>query len=248
MRPTYERTLAGSSTAHAEMIRMPARRPARGPKSPSNQAFRSKAARPGRPLGIKFWQHRPVEGELADIACGRFGRRRAAGRGWSCSRRSGFRPASPPAGRSGPDTSAGGLPGRSSRPTIGTSARLPGANTAAKRASAISASTCPRARRARPRSSPRHCGRGSVSASSRRRSAATSGSDCSRRCTSTPRCSARARSAIASPLRTAGLLVGGIGRTQAAIARGRSGAAARAAAMTAARRRGFARRRGWPVG
>ena len=39
-----------------------------------------------------------------------------------------------------PDTSAGRPPGRSSRPTIETSARLPAANTGAKRASAIRAS------------------------------------------------------------------------------------------------------------
>ena len=119
---------------------MPARRPARGWKSPSIQRFRSKAARRGPAAGDKACAAPP-------------GRARAGGHS----------PSAPRPGRLGgawlvlkstirtslsvttsrsicPETSAGRPPGRSSRPTIETSARLPGANTGAKRASAIRAS------------------------------------------------------------------------------------------------------------
>ena len=99
-----------------------------------------------RPLGIKLPQHRPVERELADIGRRRLGGGRAAGRDWSCNRRSGPRSGVTTSRSICPETSAGGRPGRSSRPTIETSARLPGANTDAKRGSAIRASTLVRQR------------------------------------------------------------------------------------------------------
>ena len=135
---------------------MPAPRPARGQKSPSIQAFQSKAARRGPAPGIKFFSTAGTA-RAGGHSAGGLGRG-AAGRGWSCNRRSGPRSRSPPAGRFARKP-AQAAARRSSRPTIETSARLPGANTGAKRGSAIRASTLPPAPRARRRSSRRRCGR-----------------------------------------------------------------------------------------
>ena len=139
MRQTYERDPCRVKLGHAEMIGCQSRVQRGGRNLHQIRRFGPKQRGPDRPLGIKFREHRPVERELADIALGRLGRGLAAGRGWSCSRRS-EPPRSVTTSRSiWPETSAGGCPGRSSRPTIETSARLPGANTGANRGSAIRA-------------------------------------------------------------------------------------------------------------
>ena len=159
-RETYERGVAGSSMAHARQ-RMSVPRPARGRKSPSNQAFRSRAARRGSAAGDKVWQHRPVQRELADIGRRRLGR--SLGRGvigleiddqnlvrrddqpvdlarHQCRRPARQRPAV-----------------RRSPPRRGCRRRTP----AAKRGSAIKPSTLSASAAARSRSSRARCGRDS---------------------------------------------------------------------------------------
>ena len=198
--------------------RMPAPRPARGRKSPSIQAFRSKAARRGPAAGDKVLRAPPGRARAGGHSPREPRPRSSAGRGWSCSRRSGPRAGVTTSRSICPETSAGGRPGRSSRPTIETSARLPGANTGAKRGSAIRASTLPPAPRARPRSSRRHCGRDSDSAASRRRSAR----DIGQRLQQPVHQRAALQRAGAQLDRFAGpdamaVVVGGIGRAQQAV-------------------------------
>ena len=184
---------------------MPVPRPAREQKSPSNQRFRSRAARRGRLcLGIKLAQNRPVQRELAGHR--RSARRRAVrGGAWLVLKSTIKTSFGVTTSRSiCPETSAGGRPGRSSRPTIATSARLPSANTGANRGSAISASTFSASAARSASSQPTALRARKFCAASRRRSAARSGSDCSRRCTSVPRCSALVRCSTDSPDRSFG--------------------------------------------
>ena len=144
-------------------------------------------------MGIKLLQHRAIERELADIGRGRLGRQAAAGRDWSCNRRSGPRPASPPAGRSDRKPAPAAVPAGPAvrRWTPRRGCRR--ANTAAKRGSSIRASTsAASASRSASVHSPALRAR-YPSAASRRRATAMSGRDCSSRCTSVPRKSARAR-------------------------------------------------------
>ena len=198
---------------------MPAPRPARGRKSPSIQAFRSRAARRGRPAGDKACAAPPGTARAGGHS--RAGASAAVvGGAWLVLKSTIRTSSGVTTSRSiWPETSAGGWPGRSSRPTIDTSARLPGANTGANRAIRDQRQHAFRQRLALVLGPVRrHCGRDSASAASRRRSVAISGSDCSSRCTSVPRCSARARNAIDSPVRTRWpSSSAGIGRAQQAV-------------------------------
>ena len=143
--------------------RMPARRPAQERKSPSIQGFRSRAARRGRSAGDKACAAPPGTARAGGHSPA--GRPAAAvGGAWlvlkstiRTSLRRHHQPVDLPGNqRRWPSRAA------SSRPTIETSARLPGANTGAKRRIHDQGQHAFRQRaRAHPRSSRRRCGRGS---------------------------------------------------------------------------------------
>ena len=160
----------------------------------SGVSVQSSAARTGR-SGIKLPQHRAIERELADIGRRRLGRQAAAGRDWSCNRRSGPRLASPPAGRFAPKPVPAAVPAdpavRRWPPRRGCRRRIPPQSAGPRSGPAPP----PRAPRGRRRSNRRHCGRDTPARRRGGASIAMSGSDCSSRCTSVPRKSARARSA-----------------------------------------------------
>ena len=176
----------------------------------SGVSVQSSAARTGR-CGIELREHRAVKRELADIGRGRLGGGRRRGViGLVIDDQDLVRP-SPPAGRSGPTPEPGAA--RPLQPAgdrdlgAAAGAQIPARNAHRRSAPARS----PPAFRAPPRSSRRHCGRGSPARPRGGARLATSGSDCSSRCTSVPRRSARARTARDSPARTRRLVIlGGI--------------------------------------
>ena len=172
-----------------------------------------------RHVGIKLLQHRAVERELADIGRRRLGRQAAAGRDWSCNRRSGPRSGVTTSRSICPETSAGGRPGRSSRPTIETSARLPAANTAAKRGSSIRASTPAASASRSPSVQPSALRARYPSAASRRRVGRDVGQGLQQPVHQRAALQARARAAASdSPVRTrVTFILAGIGRAQPAV-------------------------------
>ena len=202
MQSTYERGLAGSSSVIPLDYGCQLRVQRRSRNLHQFRGFGPEQRGADRQLGIKLLQHRPVERELADIA-GRAPRPPLpAGHDSSCNRRSGPRPGSPPAGRSVPKPAPASAPAAPafprSRPRPGCRAQIP-----AQSADLRSGPACARpSPRGQPRSSRRRCGRDTAAPHRGGLPAATSGRDCSSRCTSVPRNSARARSWIDSPVLT----------------------------------------------
>ena len=160
MQSTYERGLAGSSSVIPVDDGCQLRVQRRGRNLHQFRGFGPEQRGADRQLGIKLSAAPPGRARAGGHSPRAPRPRRPAGRGWSCSRRSGPRLASPPAGRSAPKPARAGVPAAPACPAIETSARLPGANTGAKRGSPISASIAsPPAPRGQPRSSRRRCGR-----------------------------------------------------------------------------------------
>ena len=207
---------------------MPVARPAQGQKSPSIQGFRSRAALRGRLAGDKASPappgtaraagHRPRGASAAVL------RRGVVGLEIDDQNLVG---PSPPAGRSGRRPAPACRPvapaGRRSRPPRGCRAQTP-AQTAHRRSAPARLSAS-----ASRSASVQSVGIAGEIAPARPRGGARlamSGSDCSSRCTSVPRCSARARSAIgfarSYPM---AVIVGRVGRAQQIVGRGVSGGA-----------------------
>ena len=179
---------AASSGCHAGVRRASASSSAACGKRPSDQALRSRSARRGRRGRDRAWRAPRDRARAARRRLAARPRAGAAPDDWSCSRRSAPHRAVTTSRSTWPET-ANVRPSCASRPTIGTSARLPGAEQLGE-ARIVEHGARPARRSARARS------RGEVPRAARqiapRRLAraargAMSGSACSRRCTSVPR-------------------------------------------------------------
>ncbi len=138
---------------------MPARASSAGAEISINSGFRSRAARRGPAAGDKAWPAPPGTARAGGHS--RSGPRSGRLGGAWLVLKSTIRTSRSVTTRRSicPDTSAGRPPGRSSRPTIETSARLPGANTGAKRGIRDQGQrACRPAPAVLPRSSRRRCG------------------------------------------------------------------------------------------